>query len=375
MRNAHTQDDKFMDEALKLAEKGAGWTNPNPMVGAVIVKNGRIIGQGYHRRAGGPHAEIEALAEAGASASGATLYVNLEPCAHFGKTPPCIEALINAGIKRVVCSAIDPNPQVSGRGVARLEQFGVSVSVGVRSEEARALNEAFFVFHEKKRPLVALKFAMSLDGKLATRTGDSKWITGEEARSFARGLRTTHQAILVGVNTVIRDNPHLGARTKGKKDPVRIIADSRLRIPRNARVLRDVNVIIATTSGAPKQKIRDLEKRGIRVLVFKGARVSIRKLLSELRKIEIISVFVEGGGEMLGSFIDAKIADKAYIFCAPILVGGEEARSIGGKGVQKIAQALRFKHVSVRRFGEDVLVIASRTDCSSCAMAASSKVI
>lgn len=359
MRDTRTQDERFMDEALKLAAKGTGWTNPNPMVGAVIVKNGKIIGRGYHRQAGSAHAEIEALASAGGNARGATLYVNLEPCAHFGKTPPCVEAIINAGIKRVVCSGIDPNPQVQGRGVARLKQFRISVSVGVRRAEARSLNEAFFIFHEKNRPFVALKCAMSLDGKLATRTGDSKWITSEKARAFARGLRGTYQAIIVGVNTVIEDNPHLGARTKGRKDPVRVIVDSRLRIPHNARVLRDTNVIIATTSSAPSIKIRNLENRGIRVLTFKGAHVSILKLLAELREMEIISVFVEGGGEILGSFIDAKMADKAYIFCAPILVGGVGAHSIGGTGVQKIARALRFKEMSVKSLGSDILITAS----------------
>src|SRR3990167_9369791 len=248
MKSTATADERFMGEALKLAEQGIGRTSPNPMVGAVVVRAGKIIGRGYHRRAGSAHAEIEALAAAGRSARGATLYVNLEPCAHFGKTPPCTESIINAGIKRVVCSAIDPNPQVHGRGVARLKQFGIFVSVGVRKEEALALNEAFFVFHEKKRPFVALKFAMSLDGKLATKKGDSQWITGEKARTFARGLRGTYQGIVVGVNTVIRDNPHLGARKRGVKDPVRIIVDSHLRIPLHARVLRDANVIIATTS-------------------------------------------------------------------------------------------------------------------------------
>lgn len=359
MKNTATADEMFMSEALTLAKKGIGWTSPNPMVGAVIVKNGKITGCGYHRKAGGAHAEIEALAGAGTDARGATLYVNLEPCSHFGKTPPCTEAIINAGIKRVVCSAIDPNPQVQGRGIARLKQFGISVSIGVSKEKARLLNEAFFVFHEKKRPFVALKFAMSLDGKLATRTGDSQWITGEEARAFARGLRGAYQGVLVGVNTVIRDNPNLGARTKGKKDPVRIIVDSHLRIPRNAQVLRDTNVIIATTSGAPKSKIKNLEKRGIRVLVFKGANVPIPQLLSGLRRQEIISIFVEGGGEVLGSFIDAKVADAAYIFIAPILVGGKGAASVGGNGVQKIAQSFRFKNVSAKAVGNDVFILAS----------------
>lgn len=359
MKAARTQHEMFMDEALKLGAKGLGWTNPNPMVGAVIVKNGKIIGRGYHKRAGGPHAEIGALAAARAGTSGATLYVTLEPCSHFGKTPPCVDAIIKAGIKRVVCSSVDPNPLVQGRGIAALKKAGISVSVGVREQEARLLNEAFFLFHEKKRPFVALKFAMSLDGKLASRTGDSQWITGEKARAFARDLRGSYQGILVGVNTVIRDNPHLGARRKGMKDPLRIILDSRLRVPMNARVLRDSNVLIATTSHAPSAKIRNLEKRGMRVLAFRGARVPIAALLAELRKRDIISVFVEGGGEVLGSFIDANIADTAYAFCAPLLVGGAGARSIGGKGVQKIARALRFKTLSVKIFGDDVLIIAS----------------
>ncbi|MDO8551925.1 MAG: bifunctional diaminohydroxyphosphoribosylaminopyrimidine deaminase/5-amino-6-(5-phosphoribosylamino)uracil reductase RibD [bacterium] len=359
MKNSFIGDEKFIDEALRLAVKGIGQTNPNPMVGSVIVKNGKIIGRGYHKRAGTAHAEVLALRDAGADVSGATLYTNLEPCAHFGKTPPCVESIINAGIKRVVCSAIDPNPKVQGKGVARLKKSGISVSVGTEKEAAHALNESFFVFHEKKRPFVALKFAMSLDGKLATRTGDSKWITGEKARAFARELRGAYQAILVGVNTVIRDNPHLGVRAKGRRDPVRVIVDSHLRIPLRANVLRDSNVIIATTSSAPKKRIEELEKRGIRVLVFK-ARISIPKLLAELRKAEIISVFVEGGGEILGSFIDAKIVDKAYIFCAPVLVGGKDAHSIGGKGVQKIAQGLRLKTESVSTLGDDIIVIADR---------------
>jgi len=348
-----------MGEALKLAAKGVGWTNPNPMVGAVIVKNGKIIGKGYHKRFGGPHAETEALAVAKEGARGATLYVTLEPCAHFGKTPPCADAVIKAGIKRVVCASVDPNPQVRGRGIAKLKKAGIPVLVGVMEREARVLNEAFFASHEKKRPFVVLKFAMSLDGKLSTRTGDSKWITGEKARRFARGLRGTYQAILVGVNTVIRDNPHLGVRNKQMKDPLRIIVDSHLRVPQKARVLRDANVIIATTSRAPRAKIQMLEKRGIRVLTFKDARVPITKLLAELRKEKIISVFVEGGGEVLGSFIDAKIADKAYVFCAPLLVGGNDAGVIGGKGIGNIVQALRFKKVSVTSLGTDVLMSVS----------------
>jgi len=296
-----TRDEKFMDEALKLGAKGAGWTAPNPMVGAVIVsagggsasggKNGKIVGRGYHRIAGGPHAEIEALADAGRSARGATLYVNLEPCAHFGRTPPCAEAIIKAGIKRVACSTVDPNSLMHGRGIAKLKSAGVSVSVGARGKEARTLNEAFFVFHGKKRPFVAIKFASSLDGKIAARSGDSRWITNEEARKYARNLRRNYQAILVGINTVLHDDPHLGLRIKGVPDPLRIILDSKLRIPLDAKVLRDSHVLIATTAGAPKRKKKLLETLGVSVRVLPGTAVSIQRLLALLKKAGIHSIW------------------------------------------------------------------------------------
>ena len=257
MRDSSALGEHFIDETLVLAKKAIGLTNPNPMVGAVVVKRGRIIAKGYHRQAGLPHAEIEAFNAAKTSVKGATLYTNLEPCVHQGKTPPCVDAIIQAGIKRVVCSISDPNPKVHGKGIAKLKQAGIIVSVGLKEKEARALNEAFFVFHEKKRPFIAIKFAGSLDGKIATHTGNSKWITNEPARLFARKLRGEYQAILVGINTVIRDNPHLGTRLAGKKDPVRIILDSNLQIPLNSQVLRDNNVIIATTTHAPEEKKKD----------------------------------------------------------------------------------------------------------------------
>ena len=354
---AHASDEYFIDEALRLAERGIGWTNPNPMVGAVIVKNGKVIGRGYHKKAGGPHAEIEALKSANRNIKGATLYVNLEPCTHFGKTPPCADSIIQSGIRRVVCCTLDPNPKVHGRGVAKLKQAGVIVSVGLKAQEAQALNQAFFTFHKKRRPFVAIKFAASLDGKLATRTGDSKWITNEKSRVFSRDLRSQYQAILVGVNTVIRDNPHLGARKRGCRDPVRIILDSTLRIPLDAIVLRDTNVLVATTSRASVSKIEKLKKLGIPVLVFEGDEVPLTKLLSELRKKEIISLLVEGGGEVLGSFIDAKVVDKAYAFFAPLLLGGVGSVSIGGKGTDRITKALHLRNISVKSFDDNILII------------------
>lgn len=342
------QDQFFLKETLKLAKKGRGWTNPNPMVGAVIVKNNQIIGKGYHKKAGLPHAEIEALNDAKTSVRGATLYLNLEPCSHYGKTPPCALSIIKSGISQVICSTIDPNPQINGQGVEWLRKAGIKVSVGLLEQEARILNEAFFIFHEKKRPFVAIKFAASLDGKMATHTGDSKWITNEKARTFARNLRGEYQAILLGINTVIHDNPHLGARSIGKKDPLRIILDSNLRIPVNSQVLRDNNVLIATTIHAPKDKKKLLEKQGIPILTFESEDIPLKELLFSLKSKNIISVLVEGGGKILGSFIDEKLIDKVYAFYAPILIGGREA---------EIKNALYLKRISSKYFQDNFLVV------------------
>lgn len=352
-------DEYFIDETLKLAKKAMGWTNPNPMVGAVIVKDGQIIAWGYHRRVGLPHAEIEALKATKTSMKGATLYVNLEPCTHYGRTPPCVDAIIQAGIRRVVCSTPDPNPKVHGHGIAKLKRAGITVSVGLREKESRVLNEAFFTFHEKKRPFIAIKFAASLDGKIATHTGDSKWITSEKARLFARRIRSKYQAILVGINTVMRDNPHLGVRSPGKKDPVRIILDSNLQIPLNSQVLRDNNVLVVTTARASKNKQEQLKRQGIPILAFESEKISLKELLSSLQDKEIISILVEGGGKILGSFVDEKLVDKLYVFCAPTLIGGEKAVTIGGRGVNKIKNALRLERISIRRFQDDFLVIGS----------------
>ena len=351
-----SQDQQFMDEALKLAKRAIGWTNPNPMVGTVIVKDGKVISRGYHHKAGSPHAEIEALRAAGANAAGATLYVNLEPCAHHGRTPPCTDTIIASGIRRVVCAAVDPNPQVSGEGIKQLRAAGIDVTVGPRSAEAQKINEAFFAFHEKQRPFIALKFAASLDGKLASRTGDSKWITNEAARAYARSLRAEYQAVVVGINTVLSDDPQLGARRPGKKDPLRVIVDSRLQIPLCSQALRDNNVLIATTADAPSGKKHELQQRGVQVLDFPGKTVPIKKLLTALAKQEIISVLVEGGGGIIGSFIDAGAVDKVYAFYAPLLVGGVGAISIQGKGAKTIQAATRLKNTSFKHFQDNFLV-------------------
>lgn len=352
-------DEVFMRECLRLAAKGRGRVEPNPMVGAVVVKNGKIVGKGYHRRFGAAHAEIEALRLAGARAAGATLYVNLEPCAHFGKTPPCVDAIIKADVRRVVCATRDPNTVARG-GIEKLRRVGIAVSIGCMGKEARELNEAFFTFHEKNRPFVALKFAASFDGKLGTRTGDSKWITNEKARAFARKLRGEYQAVLVGINTVLKDDPHLGARARGKRDPLRVILDSRLRIPLKSKVLRDSNVLVVTTNRASKRKKRMLEARGPTVYVMQGQHISIKELFRVLRERHIINVLVEGGGEVLGSFIDAKVDDKVYAFYAPILIGGARSLTINGRGVRTLADAHRFKKIFIEHFTNDVLVIGSR---------------
>ncbi|MBU1031668.1 bifunctional diaminohydroxyphosphoribosylaminopyrimidine deaminase/5-amino-6-(5-phosphoribosylamino)uracil reductase RibD [Patescibacteria group bacterium] len=331
------QDIFFLKKTLDLAKKGMGWTNPNPMVGAVIVKNGKIIGKGFHHQVGQKHAEIEALLSCKENPKGATLYINLEPCIFFGKTPPCTDAIIKAGIKRVFCCTLDPNPKVHSQGIKILQRAGILVEVGRLKSEARKLNEAFFTFHEKKRPFVALKFANSLDGKLATKTGDSKWITNDMARKYARSLRGQYQAVLVGINTVLKDNPHLGVRIKGRKDPIRIILGHKKQIPINSQVLRDNNILIVSA-----KKILDL--------------------LSILKEKEIISILVEGGGETLGEFIDAKVVDKVYAYHAPILIGGKNAVSIGGKGAQTIKESLHLKNVSYKKFGDNILTVGYNAD-------------
>ena len=348
-------DELFIKQTLKLAKKGLGWTNPNPMVGAVIVKNGRVIGKGFHHQAGKDHAEIEALKKVTEDPKGATLYVNLEPCASFGKTPPCVDVIIKSKIKKVVCSTLDPNPKNHGKSIAKLQKSGIETSVGILENEAKILNEAFFTFHIKKRPFVAIKFASSLDGKIATHTGDSKWITNEQARAYARFLRSCYQAVLVGIHTVAADNPNLGARIKGKKDPIRVIIDPRLQISLDSQVLHDANAMIITTTKADKIKKEKLEEKGITILTFDNKHITISNLLSLLRKKDIISVLVEGGGETLGNFIDNKTVDKVYAFHAPIIVGGIHAVTIGGEGTQTIKESLHLKNVSFKKFGDNLL--------------------
>lgn len=350
-------DSQYIRQTLKLAKKGLGKTHPNPMVGAVITKDGKILGSGYHHRPGGAHAEIEALRSVGGSPKGATLYVNLEPCAHQGKTPPCSEAIIKAGIARVVVATLDPNPLVSGSGVARLRQAGISVSVGLLSEEAQLLNEAFFSFHEQHRPFIALKFAASLDGKIATASHDSKWITNDKARSYARNLRSQYQAVLVGVTTVIDDNPHLGTRAPGKADPLRIILDSTLRVPLKSQVLRDNNILVITTRRASKAARTALTNRGIPLFVCPSDHITLPKVMKELTKREIISVLVEGGGTVLGSFVDSHLVDKVYAFYGPLIIGGTTSvNAVAGNGAPTINRSLKLNKLTQKSLDDTVLI-------------------
>jgi diaminohydroxyphosphoribosylaminopyrimidine deaminase / 5-amino-6-(5-phosphoribosylamino)uracil reductase len=359
------RDALWMDRALRLAERGVGLTSPNPMVGAVLLRGERVVGEGTHLRAGGPHAEAAALDAAGPAARGATCYVTLEPCAHFGRTPPCADALVRAGVSRVVAAIGDPHPEVDGRGLARLGAAGVSVTVGVREAQARALNRAFFCAVTEGRPHVTLKAAMTLDGKIASADGTSRWITGEEARLEAHRLRFAADAVLVGIGTVLADDPQLTVRHPGlpSKAPLRVVVDSRLRIPAEARVLRSGDpgrVLVACVAPAPAGPAAALRARGARVLEVpgEGGRVDLRVLLEALRALDVIAVLVEGGGELGGAFAEAGLVDRVAFFVAPRLLGGREAPGpLGGRG-RPLKDALTLADITTRRLGDDLLVQA-----------------
>jgi diaminohydroxyphosphoribosylaminopyrimidine deaminase / 5-amino-6-(5-phosphoribosylamino)uracil reductase len=362
-----TGDETYMREALTLASRGAGTASPNPMVGAVVVADGRIVGRGYHPKPGEPHAEIFALREAGTRARGATLYTTLEPCAHTGRTGPCTEAIVAAGVRRVVAAMVDPDVQVRGAGLARLREAGVETAVGAGEAEARRLNEAYVKHRTTGLPFVTAKWAMTLDGRIATRTGDSRWISSEESRAHAHRLRARSDAVLVGVGTVLRDDPALTARPGGggpapANRPRRIVLDSRLRTPLGARVLaRDgIPVLVATTGASSPDARRALAERGAEVLLCGGAdeRVDLVTLLHELAARGVLSVLVEGGATVHGAFIAAGLFDKVFAYVAPVLVGGGGPGPSGGAGVAAMADARRLRPVEIHRFGGDVLIEA-----------------
>ncbi len=352
-----------MRMALRLAEKASGRTSPNPMVGAVVVKNGNVISSGYHKRAGEPHAEALALAKAGKAAKGSTLYVTLEPCSHTNKrTPPCSPLIVSSGVKRVVVAMIDPNPNVSGEGIQLLRKAGLEVRTGVLEDEARKLNEAFIKHVTTGRPFVTLKIAQTLDGKIATSSGESKWITGDKARHEGHKLRDINDAILVGINTILNDDPALTTRIPGGRDPIRVVVDSSLRIPLNAKVLTQksgAKTIIATVAGAARSKVERIRQLKAEVIEVKsnGGRVDLRDLMKKLGKIGIMSVLIEGGSEINASALKAGIVDKVVMFLAPMLMAGTDSLcSIGGISPLKLCDACRLKDVSVKTVDGDLMV-------------------
>jgi diaminohydroxyphosphoribosylaminopyrimidine deaminase / 5-amino-6-(5-phosphoribosylamino)uracil reductase len=354
----------YMKLALKLAARGAGWVSPNPMVGAVVVHDGEIVGRGYHRRYGAPHAEVEALRHAGERARGADLYVTLEPCNHQGRTPPCTQAILAAGVLRVIIATSDPNPKVAGGGAAFLASQGVEVETGLLDAESRRLNAAWFHWVNTGRPWVIAKAACSLDGKIATATGESQWLTGEAARLFGHRLRHEVDAILVGINTALADDPQLTTRLpRGRgQDPIRVILDSRLRLPEQARMLQQESSAptwVACTAAAPAEKIRSLSKHGAEVLVLPedSGRVSLVALLELLGQRQVQSVLVEGGAEILGSFFDQKLVQAFHFFYAPKFLGGRTAPGVlGGEGVSRLEDCHQARDLTLRRLEPDILV-------------------
>ena len=352
-------DTRYMRMALRLALRGAGRTSPNPMVGAVLARGGEIIATGYHRRAGTDHAEIVALKRAGGRARGATLYLNLEPCSHFGRTPPCADAAIRAGVKRVVIGMADPNPLVSGRGIRKLRQAGIRVHVGLLSEECRSLNEAFCKYITRRCPFVILKLAASLDGKTATATGDSQWITDKPARRYVHRLRNQVDAVLVGAGTVIADDPQLTCRIPGGRNPLRVVVDGRLRIPTTARLLREPGKsVVVTGSRALSRKVRAIKRCGAEVWRFplRDGGVPFTFLLRELGKRGIVSVMIEGGAATAARAMKEKVVDQLCLFYAPQIVGGDGKSMMEALGITKMGRSLRIKNVGVQRIGRDILV-------------------
>ena len=356
-------DEKYMRLAMQLAGNAIGRTSPNPLVGAVIVKDNRVVGCGWHRKAGTPHAEVHALNQAGELAQGADVYVTLEPCAHYGKTPPCAKALVEAKVKNVYGGLLDVNPKVAGKGFKILEDAGIHVEYGFLQDELRKQNEVFFKWIEHKKPFIVLKAAMTLDGKIATATGQSKWITNETSRAYGYKLRDIYDGIMVGINTVIEDNPMLTARVDGGKNPIRIVVDSSLKIDINANVVQDksAKTIVATTDKADKDKILKLQAQDVDVIVVdkdENDKVDIEKLLDILGQQNICSILVEGGATLSGSFVARKLVDKVYFFIAPKIVGGKEAITpVAGTGILNLQEALALKDIQIEKLEEDILII------------------
>jgi diaminohydroxyphosphoribosylaminopyrimidine deaminase / 5-amino-6-(5-phosphoribosylamino)uracil reductase len=355
----------YMKMALSLARKGLGTTSPNPMVGALVVKGQRIVGKGYHKKPGEAHAEIIALQQAGDQAKGGTLFVTLEPCCHTDKrTPPCVDTLIESGLKKVIVSMFDPNQQVNGKGVEALRKAHIDVKVGILSEEARRLNEAYVTCQEKKRPFFLMKSAVSLDGKIATKIGESRWISNEESRSYSNRLRSVLDGILVGINTVILDNPLLLPKTAHpKRLPIRIVLDSKLRIPLGCELVKTAGTyktLIFTLPDARSDKGDRLKSLGVEVIRVEpndSNRISLSQMCAELQSRQIMSVIVEGGGEVNSSFLKEGLVDKFILFYGPMFIGGKGASNlVAGKGIDFLKDAPKLEISSVKKLNDDICV-------------------
>lgn len=352
-----------MRRAIELAERGAGGVNPNPLVGAVIVREGRIIGEGWHERYGGLHAERNAFAACTEPTEGATLYVTLEPCCHHGKTPPCTEAVIDRGIARVVVGITDPNPLVAGKGIACLREAGIEVECGVCEEEIRRLNRVFLKYITTRIPWVTFKTAMTLDGKIASHTGDSRWVTGEPARALVQELRRIHPAILAGIGTVNADDPMLNCRLEGDiRQPVRIVADSHATIKTTSKLVttaKQYPTLVVHTPEAPEEHLHALAEQGVELLCChaREGHVDCSAMLRALGERGIDAILLEGGGELAASLMEAHLIDEVYAFIAPKLIGGRDAKTpIEGTGFNRMAEAVTLSHTEVQCVGDDILV-------------------
>lgn len=361
-----SRDARFMSLALRLAIRAQGRTSPNPMVGAVVVNGNRVVGAGYHRRAGAAHAEVEALRAAGSRARGATLYVTLEPCHHVGRTPPCSEAIIRAGIARLVIAARDPNPITNGRGLRAVRRHGIRIVTGVLGRQAAALNEPFRKAMVSHLPFVIAKVGQSLDGKIATVHGESRWITSQAARQLTHQWRSRVDAVLVGINTVLRDDPLLTVRQARQRDgrPIKVIVDTRLRLPRSARCLSKdspaLTIIATTVRDAARHAAYRRARAQVLVSPARHGRVCLRQLCHRLARRGIQSVLIEGGGEVLASAFEERLVDRVLFFVAPVILGGRAApSSIGGQGISRLGRAIRLDHMTVRRVGPDLCVEAN----------------
>lgn len=352
-------DEDYMKKALALARRGEGWTSPNPMVGAVIVRDGKVIGTGYHRRFGEAHAEINAINAAGGGAEGATLYVTLEPCSHHGKTPPCVDRVIDAKVSRVVVGSIDPNPLVAGTGIGRLRDHGIAVDVGMLAPQCEALNEPFFTFMRTGIPFVTVKYAQTLDGRIATSTGHSRWVSSEPSRRFAHSLRGTHDAVLVGIGTVIADNPDLRVRLVRGRNPLRVVLDPDLRIPKRAALLDNQDAArTLIVAGIPAGESSGLRERGIETLSVErtaDGSLDLQRLLTALGQRQISSVLVEGGTKIITSFVREGLFDRMIVITAP-KIAGRGIEAVGDLGIERMDEAIALRVERIFRKGEDVIM-------------------